>query len=75
MYSFGRGYKTFEAVTANWTEQRFIPSVFDRGVMLKKLLFNAKNLLQKESWNFGQMLWKHLNEALLDKLHHQIQTA
>ena len=26
---FGRGCKTFEAVSANWAEQRFIPSAFD----------------------------------------------
>ena len=56
VYSFGRGCKTFEAVAANCTEQRFILSAFDRGVVLKKLLFHAKNLLQNENWNCGQKL-------------------
>ena len=29
VYSYEKGFKTFEAVPTNWTEKRFIPSVFD----------------------------------------------
>ena len=46
-----------------------------RSAVLKKLLFHAKNILQNYNWDcdqyyLQQMLWKNLNEALLDRLHH-----
>ena len=45
------------------------------GVVLKKVLFHAKNTLQNENWDcdqyyLQQVSRKHLNEGLLDKLHH-----
>ena len=80
VYSFRRGCKTIKAACVNWTEQCFIPCVFDSRCLLKNLPFYPKNLVYNENWDcdqyyLQQMSWKHLNKALLHKLHHQIQTA
>ena len=78
MYSFDRGFKTFKAVSANLIEQRLSNLSSIRSAMLKTLLFHVKNIWQNKNWDCGQcylrqMLWRHLNKALMDKLHHEIQ--
>ena len=60
-----------------WTEQCFIPSAFDSRCCVEEIAVPCQESFAERElglWYYlQQMLWKHLNEALLDNLHHQIQ--
>lgn len=80
VYSFGTGCKTFEAVSANRTKQRLVPSVLGSRCCVKEITVPCQESLLNESRDCDQyyqqqMSWKHLKEGLLDKLHHQMQIA
>ena len=59
MYSFGRGCKNLEAVAANWTEQHFIPSVFDSRCCVEEIAV----LCQKSFAEPELGLWSILSTA------------
>ena len=73
--SLGRGYKTIKAAFTNWTEQHFISCIFDLRCCVEDISLHTRIFWDCDQYHLQQMLQKHLNKALLLKIHRQIQTA
>ena len=67
IFSFGRDCRTFEAVAANWTKQRFIPSVSDSRCRVEEIVVPCQELFAERELG----LWSILSTANVVKIFEQ----